>query len=50
MKVSNDQKPQSGSEGVSREDLNKWQREDAKKPKDKPSPDPGDEKTPPQGS
>jgi len=45
MKVSNDQKQQSGSEGVSRQELNKWQREDAKKPKDKHSPDQDDEKT-----
>jgi hypothetical protein len=46
MKVSNQQKPQSGK-AVSRDELNKWQREDAQKPKTKPSPDPADQESPP---
>jgi len=37
MKVSNNQKPAPGDDGVSRETLNKWQRQDAKKMAEKPS-------------
>jgi hypothetical protein len=34
-------------EGVSRKQLDKWQRADAKKQKDKPTPDPADDKSGP---
>ena len=36
MKVSNSQKPKPGNDGVSREELNKLQRDDAKRHKEKP--------------
>jgi hypothetical protein len=39
MKVSNNQKPQ-GDNSVSREELNEWQRKDAKKVKNKPETEP----------
>jgi hypothetical protein len=42
MKVSNHQKPQ-GDKTVSREELNNWQRQDAKKFKEQPESESSDE-------